>query len=62
MRHPERACFTPGLVADGQHFQRSRLRRTDGGLGRAGLPFRHLVLGSAAGGAGAAATSRPSPA
>ena len=50
MRHPERACFTPGLVADGQHFQRW-LRRTYGGLGRARPPFRHLVLRSAAGGA-----------
>jgi DSF synthase len=50
MRHPERACFTPGLVADGQHFQRW-LRRTYGGHGRARPPFRHLVLRSASGGA-----------
>ena len=50
MRHPERACFTPGLVADSQHFQRW-LRRTYGGHGRARPPFRHLVLRSAAGGA-----------
>ncbi|MEK0082208.1 crotonase/enoyl-CoA hydratase family protein [Benzoatithermus flavus] len=47
MRHPERACFTPGLMADGRHFQ-EWLRATFGGRRREEMPFRHLVWASRA--------------
>lgn len=47
MRHPERACFTPGLVADGLDFQRW-LRRSFGHAQARPLPFRYLVWRSAA--------------
>jgi DSF synthase len=50
MRHPERACFTPGLMADGRHFQRLLRKRCEGAAaGRP--PFRYLVWRSAARGA-----------
>jgi DSF synthase len=50
MRHPERACFTPGLMADGRHFQ-EWLRETFAGCGREEMPFRHLVWASRSEGA-----------
>lgn len=50
MRHPERACFTPALMADGRHFQ-GWLREEFEGCGRDEMPFRHLVWRSAAAGA-----------
>ncbi len=50
MRHPERACFTPALMADGRHFQ-EWLRRTFTGCGREEMPFRYLVWRSQAQGA-----------
>jgi DSF synthase len=45
MRHPERACFTPGLVADGRHFQ-LWLRESFGHCTREEMPFRHLAWAS----------------
>jgi DSF synthase len=50
MRHPERACFTPGLMADGRHFQ-LWLKAAFKGLGVEAMPFRYLVWGSQAQGA-----------
>jgi DSF synthase len=50
MRHPERACFTPALMADGRHFQ-GWLKEEFGGCGRSEMPFRYLVWNSAAQGA-----------
>lgn len=50
MRHPERACFTPGLMADGRHFQ-SWLRQSFGTCSRHKMPFRYLVWASRAQGA-----------
>lgn len=50
MRHPERACFTPGLMADGLRFQ-AGMRQTLAGVGAARMPFRWLVWGSRAAGA-----------
>ncbi|HEX8374680.1 MAG TPA: crotonase/enoyl-CoA hydratase family protein [Geminicoccaceae bacterium] len=50
MRHPERACFTPALMADGRHFQ-GWLKEEFGGCGRDEMPFRYLVWNSAAQGA-----------
>lgn len=50
MRHPERACFTPGLMADGRHFQ-EWLRESFGNCTREEMPFRYLAWGSRAAGA-----------
>jgi DSF synthase len=50
MRHPERACFTPALMADVRHFQ-AWLKGAFGGVGRHEMPFRHLVWTSQASGA-----------
>lgn len=50
MRHPERACFTPALMADGRHLQ-EWLRDNFGACGREEMPFRYLVWASDAGGA-----------
>lgn len=43
--HPERACFTPGLLADVRHFQ-EWLREAFGTCSREEMPFRYLVWGS----------------
>jgi DSF synthase len=48
MRHPERACFTPALMADGRHFQRLLRERC---AGSTRPPFRYLAWRSAARGA-----------
>ena len=50
MRHQERACFTPGLMADGRHFQ-GWLRDEFGCCERDEMPFRYLVWASRAQGA-----------
>jgi DSF synthase len=50
MLHPERACFTPGLVADGRHLQGWLARSYAAAVGKA-PPFRYLVWRSAARGA-----------
>jgi DSF synthase len=50
MKHPERACFTPGLMADGRHFQKW-LRDSFGHCAREEMPFRYLVWASRAAGA-----------
>jgi DSF synthase len=50
MRHRERACFTPGLMADGRHFQ-GWLRDEFGCRERDEIPFRYLVWASQANGA-----------
>lgn len=50
MKHPERACFTPGLMADGRHFQ-EWLRESFGHCTREEMPFRYLVWASRAQGA-----------
>jgi DSF synthase len=52
MLHPERACFTPGLMADGLQFQRLLRERCAGAAATNGrLPFRYLAWRSAARGA-----------
>lgn len=50
MKHPQRACFTPELMADGRHFQ-EWLREEFSGLSREEMPFRYLVWASKASGA-----------
>ena len=50
MKHPERACFTPGLMADGRHFH-DWLRDAFGGCMREEMPFRYLAWASRAQGA-----------
>lgn len=50
MTHPERACFTQELMADGRHFQ-GWLADEFGGLSREEMPFRYLVWTSKAQGA-----------
>lgn len=47
MRHRERACLTPGLVADCRHFQ-DWLQQAFGECARGEMPFRHLVWTSSA--------------
>jgi DSF synthase len=47
MRHPERACFTPELMADTRHFQ-GWLEEEFAGLSRDEMPFRYLVWTSKA--------------